>query len=149
MSKFRNINVFQNFDTNWHLKEFPFALQTIFPFITWKHTIYFSQLQFVNNFFNEKGTPPPPSPINIMVCPLGHFLAILNAFFLSKLPEIANFLLKIVIFGHFGYFSTFLVQNSFRRGGEGATFNFRPILADFHVYTLNMTSYHVNEKIYG
>ena len=65
--------------------------------------------------------------------------------FSSKLPGIANFSLKIVIFYHFGYFSTFLVQNFV----QGATFNFRPILADFHEYTLNMMSYHVTEAING
>ena len=53
--------------------------------------------------------------------------------FSSKLPEIANFSLKIVIFCHFEYFSTFLVQTSVRE----ATFYFWPILADFHEYTLN------------
>ena len=31
----------------------------------------------------------------------------------------------------------------------GATFNFRTILADFHEYTLHMTSYHVTEAING
>ena len=65
--------------------------------------------------------------------------------FSSKLPGIANFLLKIVVFYHFGYFSTFLVQNFVLR----AIFNFRPILADFHEYTLNMTSYHLTEAIKG
>ena len=33
--------------------------------------------------------------------------------------------------------------------GGGATFNFRLILADFHEYTLSMTSYHVTETING
>ena len=75
---------------------------------------------------------------------LGHFLLIFDCFS-SKLPGIANFSLKIVIFYHFGYFSTFLVQNFVR----GATFNFRTILADFHEYALNMTSYHVTEAING
>ena len=75
---------------------------------------------------------------------LGHFLPIFDGFS-SKLPEIANFSLKIMIFFHFGYFFTFLVQNFVR----GATFNFRPILANFHEYTLNMTSYHVTEAING
>ena len=46
-------------------------------------------------------------------------------------------------FNHFGYFSTFLAQNFV----QGATFNFRTILADFHEYTLNMTSYQVTEAI--
>ena len=73
---------------------------------------------------------------------LGHFLPIFDGFS-SKLPGIANFSLKIVIFYHFGYFSTFLVQNFVR----GATFNFRTILAGFHKYTLNMTLYHVTEAI--
>ena len=75
---------------------------------------------------------------------LGHFLSIFDGFS-SKLPGIANFSLKIVIFYHFGYFSTFLVQNFVLM----ATFNFRPILADFHEYTLDMTSYHVTEAING
>ena len=75
---------------------------------------------------------------------LGHFLPIFYRFS-SKLPGIANFLLKIVIFYHFGYFSTFLVQNFVR----GATFSFRPILADFHEFTLHLTSYHVTEAING
>ena len=75
---------------------------------------------------------------------LGHFLPIFYGFS-SKLPGIANFSLKIVIFYHFGHFSIFLVQNFVR----GTTFNFRPILADFHEYTLNMTSYHVTEAING
>ena len=74
----------------------------------------------------------------------GHFLPIFYGFS-SKLPGIANFSLKIVIFYHFGYFSIFLAQNFVR----GATFNFRTILADFHEYTLNMTSYHVTEAING
>ena len=69
---------------------------------------------------------------------LGHFLPIFYGFS-SKLPRIVNFSLKILIFYHFGYFSTFLVQN-FVRGR--ATFN-------FHEYTLNMTSYHVTEAING
>ena len=73
---------------------------------------------------------------------LGHSLPIFDGFS-SELPGIANFLLKIMIFYHFGYLSTFLVQNFVRR----ATFNFQPILADFHEYTLNMTSYHVTEAI--
>ena len=34
-------------------------------------------------------------------------------------------------------------------GQGGATFNFRPILADFHEYILNMASYHVTEAING
>ena len=53
---------------------------------------------------------------------LGHFLHIFDGFS-SKLPEIAKFSLKIVIFCYFEYLSTFLVQNSVR----GATFNFPPI----------------------
>ena len=70
-----------------------------------------------------------------------HFL-----WFLSKLPEIANFSFKIVIFVILNTsLETFQVQNSVQR----ATFNFRPILADFHEYTLNMTSYHVTEAING
>ena len=72
------------------------------------------------------------------------FLPIFDGFS-SKLPGIANFSLKIVIFYHFAYFSAFLVQNFVR----GTTFNFRPMLADFHEYTLNMTSYHVTEAING
>ena len=48
-------------------------------------------------------------------------------------------------FCHFEYFSTFLVQNSVQE----ATFNLRPILADFHEYTLDMTSYHVTVAIIG
>ena len=75
-----------------------------------------------------------PQPI------LGHFLPIFYGFS-SKLLEIAKFSLKIVIFCHFEYLPTFLVQNSV----QGATFNFLPILADFHEYTLNMTSYHLTE----
>ena len=46
----------------------------------------------------------------------GHFLLIFDDFS-SKLPGIANFSLKIVVFYHFGYFSTFLAQN-FVRGGN-------------------------------
>ena len=76
---------------------------------------------------------------------LGHFLPIFDGFS-SKLPDITKFSLKIVIFCHFEYFYTFLVQNS-ERGG--ATFKFWPILADFHKYTLNMASYHVTEAING
>ena len=72
----------------------------------------------------------------------GHSFPIFDGFS-SKLPGIANFSLKIEIFNHFGYFSTFLAQNFVWR----ATFNFRTILADFHEYTLNMTSYHVTEAI--
>ena len=34
-----------------------FALQTVFPCITLKQTIFFSQLQLANNFLNEKGNP--------------------------------------------------------------------------------------------
>ena len=75
---------------------------------------------------------------------LGHFLPIFYGFS-AKLPGIANFSLKIVLFYNFGYFSTLLVQNFV----PGATFNFRTILADFHEYTLNMTSYHVTEEING
>ena len=64
----------------------------------------------------------------------------------SELPEIAKFSLKIVIL--------FILNTSLPfwckiLSGGGATFNFRPILADFHMYTLNMTSYHVTEAIYG
>ena len=73
-----------------------------------------------------------------------HFLTIFYGFS-SKLPGIANFSLKIVTFYHFGYFSTFLGQNFVR----GATFIFRTILADFHEYTVNMTSYYVTEAING
>ena len=72
---------------------------------------------------------------------LGHFLSIFDGF-LSKLPLFAH---NCDFFCHFEYFSTFLVQNSVR----GATFNFRPILVDFHGYTLNMTSYYVTEAING
>ena len=74
---------------------------------------------------------------------LGHFLPIFDDIS-SKLPEIAKFSLKID-FCYFEYFSTFLVQNSV----WVATFNFRPILADFHECTSNMTSYHVIEAING
>ena len=74
----------------------------------------------------------------------GHFLLIFDGFS-SKLPGISNFSLKIVIFCHFGYFSTILSQNLV----QGPTFNFRTILADFHEYTLDMTSYHVTEAING
>ena len=85
------------------------------------------------------------SPLFMSVWPnLGHFLA--TFVFSSKLLEIAKYSLKIVIFCHFEYFFTLLVQNSVR----GATFNFRPILADFHEYTLDMTSCHdVTEAING
>ena len=75
---------------------------------------------------------------------LGYFLAYFYGFS-SKLPEMANFSLKIIIFCHFEYFFIFLVQNSV----QGATFNFRPILADFRECTLNMTSYHVTEALGG
>ena len=49
VSKFWNINVFQ---------KFPFALQTIFLIDNLEADNFFSQLQLVNNFFYEKGTPP-------------------------------------------------------------------------------------------
>ena len=77
---------------------------------------------------------------------LGHFLVHFDGFS-PKLPEIAKFSLKIVIFCHFEYFFTFLVQNPLP--GGRATLNFWPILADFQQYTLNMTSYHVSEAING
>ena len=57
----------------------------------------------------------------------GHFLSIFKNGFSSKLPGIANCLLKIVIFCHFKHFSTFPVQNSV----HGGTFNFRPIFGRF------------------
>ena len=75
----------------------------------------------------------------------GHFLPIFDGFS-SKLPGIANFSLKIVIFLSF-WILLYLSGSNFVRG---TTFNFRTILADFHAeYTLNMTSYHVTEAING
>ena len=79
---------------------------------------------------------------------LGHFLLIFYCFS-SKLPGIAvshqnaNFSFKIVMFLSF-WILLYLSGSKFYPGG-GATFNFRTILADFHEYTLNMTSYHVTE----
>ena len=77
---------------------------------------------------------------------LGHFLLISYGFS-SKLPGMANFSLKIVIF--------FVILNAsllfwykILSGGGGATCNFPSILADFHEYILNMT-YHVTEAING
>ena len=54
------------------------------------------------------------------------------------LRQNCQFSLKIVIFVISG-----------AKFWPGATFNFRPILADFHEYTLNMASYHVTEAING
>ena len=66
--------------------------------------------------------------------------------FSSKLPEIAKFLFKIVIFIILDTPLRFWFKILSR---EGATFNFRPILADFREYTLNMTTYHVTDAING
>ena len=41
------------------LKKVPFALQTIFSIHNLEANNFFSQLQLENNFFYEKGTPPP------------------------------------------------------------------------------------------
>ena len=56
---------------------------------------------------------------------LGHFLPIFYGFS-SKLPEIAKFFMKIVIFCHFECFFTYLVQNSVCVcvGGGGGNFQF-------------------------
>ena len=72
-----------------------------------------------------------------------HFLMVLG----QNCQKSQNFSLKLWFFCHFEYFCSFLVQNSVRGGGGGgeSTFSFRPILADFHEYTLNITSYHVSE----
>ena len=44
----------------------------------------------------------------------------------------------------------FVIVNTFLHFWcKKATFKFRPILADFHEYTLNMASYHVTEAIDG
>ena len=76
---------------------------------------------------------------------LGHFLPIFYGFS-SKLPDITKIDAENCdFFCHCEYFYTFLVQNSDRE----ATFDFRPILADFHEYTLNMASYHGTEAING
>ena len=42
-----------------------FALETIFPFITLKQTIFFSQLQLTNNFFTKKVTIDPDKKIMV------------------------------------------------------------------------------------
>ena len=66
---------------------------------------------------------------------IGHFLPIFDGF-LSKLSEIAKFSLKIVIF--LVIFNASLpIWCKILSGGT--TFIFRPIWADFHEYTLNMT----------
>ena len=54
---------------------------------------------------------------------LGHFLAHFLCFS-SKLPEIAKFSLKIVIFCHFEYFFTFFMQISVPGWGWGGNFQF-------------------------
>ena len=69
---------------------------------------------------------------------LGHFLPIFDGSS-SKLPEIAKLLLKIVIYLSFGIVPFWLQILSM------GNFQFS---ADFHEYTLNMTSYHVTEAIY-
>ena len=60
--------------------------------------------------------------------------------FSSKLPEIAKFSLKIVIF--FVILNTSLSFWLKILSGGGRNFQFS---ADFHEYTLNMTSYRVTE----
>ena len=69
-------------------------------------------------------------------------------FFLSKLPEIANFRLKLCVcfFCRFEYFYSFLDQSSYL-GGGGETFNVWPMLTKFHEWTLKITLYHVLELI--
>ena len=74
----------------------------------------------------------------------GHLLPIFDGFS-SKLPGIANFSLRIVIFIILDTSLPFWLKIL----SGGATFNFRTILADFHEYTLNMTSYHMTEAING
>ena len=70
-----------------------------------------------------------------------HFL-----WFFVKTTRNRNFSLKkIVIFCHFEYFSTFLVQNSVG-GGLSIFGHFWPILMST---PLNMTSYRVTEAING
>ena len=71
---------------------------------------------------------------------LGHLLPIFDGFS-SKLPDITKFSLQIVLNTSLHFWGKIL--------SGGATFNFRPILADFHEYTLNMTSYQVTEAING
>ena len=73
---------------------------------------------------------------------LGDFLPIFDGFS-PKLPGITNFSLKIVNFLLFWI----LLCLSGSKFCPGATFNFRPILADFHEYTLNIASYHAIEAI--
>ena len=72
---------------------------------------------------------------------LGHFLPIFYGFS-SKLPGIANFSIKIVIFLSFWI----LLYHSGSKFCLGGNFQFS---ADFHEYTLNTTSYHVTEAING
>ena len=76
---------------------------------------------------------------------LGYFLPIFYGF-ASKLPDITNFSLQILIF--------FVILNTSlhfwcKVPTGGTTFNFRLILDDFHEYTLSMASYHVTEAING
>ena len=73
----------------------------------------------------------------------GHFLPIFLWFPIKTTRNRKFFAQNCDFFYHFGYFSTFLAQNFV----QGATFNFRTILADFHEYTLNMTSYQATEAI--
>ena len=72
---------------------------------------------------------------------LGHFLHIFYGFS-SKLPEIVKFSHKIVIFLSFSIL-LYLPGSKFC---PGSNFQFS---ADFHKYTLNMTSYHVTGAING
>ena len=64
-------------------------------------------------------------------------------FFLSQLPEIAKFSLKIVIFVILNTCLHFFLKILVGGGG-----NFH-ISADFHEYTFKMTPYHVTEAING
>ena len=73
---------------------------------------------------------------------LCHFLAHFLWFFVKTARNRTTFA-ENCDFCHSEYVYSFLVQNFVR----GATFNFRPILADFHEYTLNMASYHVIETV--
>ena len=75
---------------------------------------------------------------------LGHFLPIFDGFS-SKLPGIANFSLKIVIF--------FIILDTSLpfcfKILSGDNFQFSVNFGRFSEYTLNMTSYHVTEAING
>ena len=83
---------------------------------------------------------------------LGHFLLIFYCFSLRFLIKTARDRKFFAQNCDFLSFWTVIYLSGLKfcpRDGGGATFNFRIILADFHKYTLNMTSYHVTEAING